>query len=79
MSVYEYITQAYSEEPGERGALARDMLRLSEEHKELKEIKTLTDFISISELVGLSTEGFRGITEDFYCEACTACGLPIIA
>lgn len=79
MSIYEYITQAYGEEPGEAGALARDMLRLSEEHEELKEIRTFGDFINISELVGLSTEGFRAITDTLYCEACTACGLPIIA
>lgn len=75
MSVYEYITQAFADEDSIQGDLARTLIELSKEDESVKDIDTFGSFVSLADKV--SGGAFRAITEDFFCECCTACGLPI--
>ena len=76
MTVYEYLTQAYSEDKGGRGELARELVRLAEKDETIKDMRTFVDLITPAERMGILA--FRAATESLYCEACTACGLSPI-
>ena len=76
MSVYEYITKAYGEDQGKYGAVARELLSLAEHDESVKSIDTFYDFVTVIEKVH-NPVALEAMTESFFCECCTACGIPI--
>lgn len=76
MTVYEYLTQAYSEDKGGRGELSRELVRLAEKDESVKDMRTFVDLITLAERMDIPA--FSAVTESLYCEACTACGLSPI-
>lgn len=76
MTVYEYLTQAYSGKEGERGALSRELMRLAEKEEGVKDIRTFGDLVMLADK--MNSDAFRAVTDTLYCEACTACGLSPI-
>jgi len=75
MRVYDYLTQAYREDKGGRGELARELVRLAENDEAVKDIRNFGDLCVLADRMSITA--FNAVTESLYCEACTACGLPI--
>lgn len=76
MRVYDYITQAYRDDKGGRGELARELVRLAEKDKTVKDMDTFVRYTIVADRI-CNPQAFEATTEALYCEACTACGLPI--
>ena len=76
MTVYEYLTQAYSEDKGGRGELSRELVRLAEKDESVKDIHNFGDLCVLADRMSITA--FYAVTESLYCEACTACGLSPI-
>ena len=77
MRVYDYITQAYRADKGGRGELARELVRLAEKDKTVKDMDTFIAYTVVEDKVYHNSQAYQAMTEALYCEACTACGLPI--
>jgi len=77
MRVYDYITQAYHDAKGGRGELARELVVLAKKDDRVKDIDTFLAYTTVADRMP-KPHVFDAMTEELYCEACTACGLPIV-
>ena len=75
MSFYDFMMHFYLKDP-ERYALAYNMRQLAPQHKELKQIDSLTDLM-ISASILTDPDAKAAVTGSLWCEYCAISGHPI--
>ena len=63
----------FSDTADDRGELARELIRLGNDHPEVRKIDSFSDLICIINRYAVSTKAFQAVTDSLWGEYCAAC------